>query len=740
MRQAALGTLISHIRQLAAREPSTVQTDAELLYRYSMDRDGTAFASLMERHGGMVWRVCRHVLHHDQDAEDAFQATFAVLARKAGSIVRRGSVASWLYGVAYRVAARASRDAALRRAREREGAKTAQAVSPSELDLRESLSVVDEEVSKLSDNYRTPFVLCYLEGRCVAEAAHLMGLKQGAVAVRLSRARGQLRQRLARRGVTLTAALTVVALARNTTTASPPAVLRSAVQAAASTAGVRAATAGVPTTTVVTLLQGMVKTMFAIAVKPGLVLLLALSVFGAGGILFLRQVQSADPALVTSEDGPKATPASVALAKAEEDSGPAANETQVPDRVAEELRAMRGTWTTTVTDRRFINGEPQPVEQVTVTFVIEADKLFILGKDGFVDHEMTIKLDPGQKPRAIDLVSRQDGTLIGIYQLDGDTLRINVDSPQRKRPAVFPGDDKLMWGVLHRTSRTPTPTIPRYANAPGWYWTVEPIVLGTSMSTCGIVVLTERARDGSMLVTVANAFSGSPATKHRPVFLDANKNRYYGRTDGGGSSGRADGLGVTLTRWRMDPKMLSEEKISRVGVETLAPEARPVAARAALEGLRKDEIEVLPCPEIGKIFNFTLTTLEGKKLRSADLRGKVVLIDCWETHCAPCLTGVAELKGLYERSHEDGLEVIGISFDRDAAKLRKAIDKYGLPWPQVIVPPDRETQRLWQEVSGIDSVPRVFLIDRQGVLRGDGSQNLKEEIDKLLHPTSGNSK
>ena len=125
MRPAVPGTLITHIRQLAGQAELSVQSDAELLERFSAGRDAAAFAGLMQRHAAMVWQVCRNVLHHDQDAEDAFQATFAVLARKAGSIARAGAVASWLHGVAYRVATRASRDAAVRRAREKEGAKAA---------------------------------------------------------------------------------------------------------------------------------------------------------------------------------------------------------------------------------------------------------------------------------------------------------------------------------------------------------------------------------------------------------------------------------------------------------------------------------------------------------------------------------------------------------------------------------------------------------------------------------------
>src|SRR5262249_23704921 len=159
-------------------------------------------------------------------------------------------------------------------------------------------------------------------------------------------------------------------------------------------------------------------------------------------------------------------------------------------------------------------------------------------------------------------------------------------------------------------------------------------------------------------------------------------------------------------------------------------------ARAALERARKEGVEVLPCPEIGKPFDFVLTTTDGKKVRARDLRGKVVLIDCWATWCSPCVALLPELKELYEKSHKDGLEIIGVSFDRDAAKLKKMCAKLALPWPQVIVPSDEKTRQLWGDVTGIGEIPRLFLIDREGILRADSPSKLKEEIARLLKDTS----
>jgi peroxiredoxin len=365
--------------------------------------------------------------------------------------------------------------------------------------------------------------------------------------------------------------------------------------------------------------------------------------------------------------------------------------------------------------------------------------MFMLGQDGFIEELFFLDIDPGKKPKTIDLVSRTVGTLMGVYRLDGDKLRIHIEpevGKQQRRPAQPADDDKSWWLVLRRSSRTPAKALSRFANAPGWFWTIEPTTNGGTLATLGIVLLSERGRDGVTRITLASAFSGDHPPKHRAVVLDAAKNRYLPTPDGGGSSGRLDETGVAVTRWRMDPKALPADKVALIGVETLDWDSRPVAARAALDRVGKVGIEVLPCPEVGKPFDFTLTTLEGKKLRSEDLRGKVILIDCWATHCAPCIDRLAELKALYERSHMDGLELIGVSFDPNVARLKKSVEKYKLPWPQVLVSPDDATRKLWQEVTGIDAVPRIFLIDRRGILH-DEVPNLKDEIDRLLKEGPG---
>ena len=197
--------VLRYLRTMVPPAGTADRTDRQLLERFAARRDEAAFEALLHRHGPLVWGVCRRLLRHHQDAEDAFQATFLVLARKAGAIRRPELLANWLYGVACRTAARARADAGRQRAREQAAAIPA-AVLPADAIVWQDLRrVLDEEVQRLPAKYRAPFVLCYLEGRTNEEAARQIGCPKGTVLSRLAWARQWLRQRLERRGVTLAA-------------------------------------------------------------------------------------------------------------------------------------------------------------------------------------------------------------------------------------------------------------------------------------------------------------------------------------------------------------------------------------------------------------------------------------------------------------------------------------------------------------------------------------------------------
>jgi RNA polymerase sigma factor (sigma-70 family) len=247
MAKKQLDAVVRFVRRLADVAAADRLPDAELLQRFTVAGEETAFAALMRRHETLVWGVCRRVLHHHQDAEDAFQTTFLTLARRAGYIRKQESVASWLHGVAYHIATKARRDADTRRARMRREERMGADDPVSEAVLREALAVLDEEVQHLSARYRSVFVLCCLEGKSLDEAARQLGWKQGTVSGTLARARQQLQRRLARRGVTLPAILWGILLYQQAVEAAVPRLLAAATLRAAlsSGAGVPAAVEGI---------------------------------------------------------------------------------------------------------------------------------------------------------------------------------------------------------------------------------------------------------------------------------------------------------------------------------------------------------------------------------------------------------------------------------------------------------------------------------------------------------------
>jgi RNA polymerase sigma factor (sigma-70 family) len=270
-----LHSLLLRLRR-SAEPPDGGLSDAELLRRFVRRRDEAAFELLVWRHGPMVLGVCRRVLSDAHGAEDAFQATFLALVRKAGSIAGGGAVAPWLYRVALRVALRA-RAAAARRA-PRPGLPVdlpaPEADSPVERDWQ---PILDEEIDRLPERYRRPVVLCHLQGCTLAEAARQLGCPRGTVAVRLVRARQRLRLRLTRRGVVLTAALSV-ALAGGRT--APAALVKATVRSALGYALDGAASA-LPAP-VLTLTEGVLRAMFLSKLKFATTALLATALVGAG--------------------------------------------------------------------------------------------------------------------------------------------------------------------------------------------------------------------------------------------------------------------------------------------------------------------------------------------------------------------------------------------------------------------------------------------------------------------------
>ena len=206
MASVHLGLALGHIHRLFGEGTLAGLPDVQLLKRYVNHRDELAFEALVERHGPMVMSVCRGILVDPNDAEDAFQASFLLLARKAGSLRVSGALGGWLHRVSCRVALQLKSEAARRRDRERRAAELAGTGSVSSTAWDDRDTILHEEIDRLPERYRQPIVLCYLEEMTYQQAANHLHWSEGSTQGRLRRARDLLKARLTRRGVTLSGA------------------------------------------------------------------------------------------------------------------------------------------------------------------------------------------------------------------------------------------------------------------------------------------------------------------------------------------------------------------------------------------------------------------------------------------------------------------------------------------------------------------------------------------------------
>jgi RNA polymerase sigma factor (sigma-70 family) len=278
-------------------------TDGHLLERFLSSRDEAAFEALVRRHGPMVFGVCRRILRNTHDSEDAFQATFLVLACKASSVVPREMVGNWLHGVAYHTALKAKAMNTQRRAKERRAAPMPRPQGPDEI-WQQLEPLLDGALQELPDKYRVPIVLCDLEGKTRRDVARQLGWAEGTVASRLARGRDLLARRLASRGVALSGAVVTAALAQGSASAAVPGkVVASTVKAASLFAAGHAATE-VLSAKVVALTKGTLKAMLMTKLKIATAVLLAAAVLAMGGF-FLRP-------------GPDGVPVSSALLRADD--------------------------------------------------------------------------------------------------------------------------------------------------------------------------------------------------------------------------------------------------------------------------------------------------------------------------------------------------------------------------------------------------------------------------------------
>jgi len=279
-------------------------TDGQLLEDYLSRREEAALAALVHRHGPMVWGVCRRVLGSYHDAEDAFQATFLVLVRKANSIVPKGMVANWLYGVAHQTALKVRATCAKRRARERLVTIMPEPAAV-EQDLWDDLEpLLDQELCRLPDKYRLAIVLCDLEGRTRKEAARQLGVPEGTLAARVARGRVMLAKRLARHGLAFSGgALGAILSQKAASAAVPTTAVSNTIKAASLFAAGQATVTAVISAQVAALAEGVLKSMLLSKLKVALLVLLAIGTLGIGAAALPFGMVVAEPQATVIKSG-----------------------------------------------------------------------------------------------------------------------------------------------------------------------------------------------------------------------------------------------------------------------------------------------------------------------------------------------------------------------------------------------------------------------------------------------------
>jgi len=422
MKLRRLGGVLDYCRRLTGGPTPGEASDGRLLERFAARRDQAAFEALLERHGPLVLGVCRRVLGDAHDAEDAFQATFLVLVRKAASLDGRESVAGWLHTVAFHIALKARADAARRRQRERPGAEPAAADPAEDAARRELRPVLDEELGRLPEKYRAPLLLCYLDGRTNEEAARLLGWPKGTVSGRLARARELLRRRLGRRGVTL----------------SPAAPVAAPVPAALAQATAQAARAGA-TGAVAVLADGTLRHLLLMTrLRTAAALLLVVGVLGVAAALVIPRLRSEPGATPPPLPAPPSEERRVGPAVLVEAVYPGANAETVRDTVAAHIEKKvsgiegilymtsrctnDGTYTLTVT---FKPGTDPNIAQVRVQNRV-ALALPVLPPSVHKEKGITVRKKPGPVLLYVAIRADEETSLTSRDHLAAARLRAEL--------------------------------------------------------------------------------------------------------------------------------------------------------------------------------------------------------------------------------------------------------------------------------------------------------------------------
>ncbi len=395
----SISEFLQNLRRDALRRDEVGLTDGQLLEAYIRSREEAAFAALLRRHGPMVWGVCCRTLGNTGDAEDAFQATFLVLVRKAASIVPREQIANWLYGVARQTAVKARAMAVKRKTREKQVKDMPEPAVAEQNGRDDLLPLLDQELGRLPDKYRMAIVLCDLEGKSYKDAARQLGCPEGTLAARLARGRTMLAKRLARHGQTVTGTALVMVLAQSASADVPASVVSSTINAASLFAVGQTAATGAISAKVAVLTEGVLRTMLLTKLKIAMAVVLGAAVAGVGIGRCFSPLERADSISERQE-------------RKEQNAATPPSKKSITDK-----EKLQGTWKVVVDQAEKQKQRFAVEEYKSSKFVVDGDEFVWKLKSKTVKGKMYLD----EKAKTFTLVYHGDG-LEGEYQIESDTV------------------------------------------------------------------------------------------------------------------------------------------------------------------------------------------------------------------------------------------------------------------------------------------------------------------------------
>jgi RNA polymerase sigma factor (sigma-70 family) len=719
--------VLDMLQRLAPRKGLAEHGDAELLGRFLAEGDAAAFEALVRRHGPMVLGVCRRVLRNEADAEDAFQATFLVLATKAGSVAPRSLVGHWLYGVACKTARKAKAMSDRRRSKEGRAARpeTAEPAPEGWADL------LDEELSRLPEKYRAPVVLCELQGKTIRQAAELVGCPQGTLASRLARGRNLLAEKLRRRGLTLTGAALAALLAGGSASAAVPAALvASTARAASLLAAGEALPAGVAALT-----EGVLKMMLLNRLRSVVALLVLVALAGGAGLLSVVAA-GGRPEKAGAAPRPPLPAAAPAASKRVAAAAPK------PLSGREELAALARGWADRA--RRYVAATEKETSPEKLN---EAARRLLPG------------YDPREVERFFELEKRHRGKDAGLFALNFIVMRAaQVGTPDT---AVVKGRDRalkvlrahylahedldvvmpsLRWGPLllggEEFLKAAAEKSPHeHVRAAALYHWAELLQQQAAVKTArkGLPPLkatatpAERLDREQDLETLRRLKSLDEQEAQKRAALLAK--RVLAEYPKAAAPLRVAGPDDPFMPTRVKERKLkapSNIDIVWMGKPPSKPPRAPTYAELA-EGLLFDLTQLAVGQQAPAVEG---RDIDGKEFRLGDCKGKVVVLMFSANWCGPCKQLYPALRELQKKFEGKPLEVVTVMADSEQAAVRQAVARGEITWRAVWDGDRGPIARRWN----VRRFPTLYVLDRRGVIRSrdEPAGGLAAQVADLL--------